>query len=200
MSAPVNKFLLTQSLLSSWQWALKREGGMGDFLTTLRREPTKQTQAMLDGIQFENMVAATLSGNPPDPIHKWRDGINAVADRLRGAALQVKLSRDIEVDGVRFLLYGVLDALHAGEIYDIKFSRTYDVGKYFPSPQTPAYFYLCPEATRFTYLVSDGTYLYREWYHPDEIPSIETHIRGFMRFLENMKLIDLYTDKWRSKE
>lgn len=200
MSAPSNRFLLTQSLLSSWQWALKLDDGMGDFLKTLHREPTRQTQAMLDGIHFENMVAAALSGNPPEPTHKWHRGVMAVAERLSGATLQARLSRDIEVDGIRFLVYGVLDALHAGEIYDIKMSRTYKVGKYFQSPQTPAYFHVCPEAKRFTYLVSDGTYLYREWYHPDEVQPIETHIRGFMRFLDNMHLIDTYTDRWRAKE
>ena len=50
-----NKFLLTQSLLSSWQYALK-SGEWGELLSTLRREKKPQSKAMLDGIRFENVV------------------------------------------------------------------------------------------------------------------------------------------------
>ena len=40
-----NKFLLTQSLLSSWQYALK-SGEWGELLSTLRREKKPQSKAM----------------------------------------------------------------------------------------------------------------------------------------------------------
>ena len=43
-----SKFLLTQSLLSSWQYAMK-DGTMEEFQSTLRRERKPQTPAMLDG-------------------------------------------------------------------------------------------------------------------------------------------------------
>lgn len=56
-----NKFLLTQSLLSSWQYALKG-GDWDEFLSTLRREKKPQSKAMLDGIRFENMVHAVSEG------------------------------------------------------------------------------------------------------------------------------------------
>ena len=52
-----NKFLITQSLLSSWQYTVKG-GEMEDFLSTLRRERKPQTRAMLDGIRFVNVVHA----------------------------------------------------------------------------------------------------------------------------------------------
>ena len=61
MSGQSNKFLLTQSLLSSWQYAIKG-GGMDEFLSTLRREKKPQSKAMLDGIRFENMVHAVSEG------------------------------------------------------------------------------------------------------------------------------------------
>lgn len=56
-----NKFLLTQSLLSSWQYALK-SGEWGELLSTLRREKKPQSKAMLDGIRFENVVHAVSEG------------------------------------------------------------------------------------------------------------------------------------------
>ena len=42
------RFLITQSLISSWQWGLKLENGYEDFLKTLRREPIQQNKAMLE--------------------------------------------------------------------------------------------------------------------------------------------------------
>lgn len=65
MSVP-NKFLITQSLLSSWQYALKG-GELDEFLSTLRREKKPQSKAMLDGIQFENVVHAVCEGADIEP-------------------------------------------------------------------------------------------------------------------------------------
>ena len=65
MSGPSrNKFLLTQSLLSSWQYALKGSS-FDEFLYTLRREKKPQSKAMLDGIRFENCLLYT-SPSPRD--------------------------------------------------------------------------------------------------------------------------------------
>lgn len=61
---------------------------------------------------------------------------------MRGGVLQYKARKPIEAGGMQLLLYGRLDCLKAGEIIDIKFSKGYDVGKYFSSTQHPAYFEL----------------------------------------------------------
>ena len=58
----MGRFLITQSLLSSWLWSYKLENGYEDFLKTLRREPIQQTKAMRDGIHFENVLNAVLNG------------------------------------------------------------------------------------------------------------------------------------------
>ncbi len=65
-----NKFLLTQSLLSSWQYALK-SGEWGELLSTLRREKKPQSKAMLDGIRFENVVHAVSEGAQISPEQEW---------------------------------------------------------------------------------------------------------------------------------
>ena len=42
----MGRFLITQSLLSSWLWSYKLENGYEDFLKTLRREGQfQQTKA-----------------------------------------------------------------------------------------------------------------------------------------------------------
>lgn len=135
MSGP-NKFLLTQSLLSSWQYALKG-GEMDEFLSTLRREKKPQSRAMLDGIRFENMVHAVDEGAEISPEQEWYRPVLEICEIITQGQYQVKASRPLVVDGVEFICYGILDFLKAGVIYDTKFSRTYRVGKYLDSPQHP---------------------------------------------------------------
>ena len=194
-----NRFLLTQSLLSSWNWVFKVESGYEDFLKTLKRERTPPTKAMLDGIKFENLVAAYLDGAPLDEGHEWHKGITEVADTLKNSVLQVKLSKRITIDGVEFVLYGILDALKAGVVYDTKFSKTYKYGKYLDSPQHPMYLELCPEASEFTYIISNGKDVYMETYGRQDTPPIKDEIHLFMKYLDEHRLTDLYCANWRSQ-
>lgn len=105
-----NKFLITQSLLSAYQWIFKVDNGYEDFLRTLNRQGIQQNQAMLDGIQFENIVNARVMGAEPLPNHDWFKGTELVYNAVKGATLQVKMSRDIHVGDYTFVLYGILDA------------------------------------------------------------------------------------------
>lgn len=193
-----NKFLLTQSLLSSWQYALKG-GEWDDFLSTLRREKKPQSRAMLDGIRFENMVHAVSKGAEIGPDQEWYRPVAEICEIVTQGQYQVKASRPLVVDGVEFVCYGILDFLKAGVIYDTKFSRTYRVGKYLDSPQHPMYFYLCPEVRRFEYIISDGNYVYREVYLPEDTEPIEKTVRQFMAWLDKTNLVGLYCQNWRSK-
>lgn len=196
-----SKLLLTQSLLSSWLYqysACDPKKAHKDFMKTLRREPTQPNKAMLDGIQFENMVTACCGGTRPDPDHKWADIVLETSRILEGAQFQVAAYRDKRIDGVPFLIYGRLDALKAGTIYDTKFVRHYEAGKYASSPQHPMYFYCVPEASRFVYVVSDGKAVYLEEYRREEIPELDGTIREFMKYLEAANLAELFIEKWKT--
>ena len=96
----------------------------------------------------------------------------------------------------RQVLYGRLDVLKAGGIYDIKFSKGYDRGKYFDSTQHPVYLELIPEARHFTYLISNGTEVWSETYRRDEAPNIYPIITDFLDWLAAQGLLDLYREKW----
>ena len=194
-----NRFLITQSLLSAWEWSYKMESGYDDFLKTLRKERSPQTKQMLDGIRFENVLNAVLNGAEIDATHEWYKPICELYGTLKGAAQQVRLSKDITVDGINFVMYGVLDYLKAGVIYDTKYSKTYKVGKYRESPQHPLYLPLVPEAYAFKYLICDGKYIYTETYRPDEVEPIERTIKQFMDFLDRQGLVETYCDGWKSK-
>ncbi len=196
---PSKRFLITQTLLSSWQWVYKLDDGYQDFLDTLNKKPIHQTKAMLEGIRFENVLNAVLSGASIDPTHEWYAPVMKLKPVLEGAQQQVKVSRDIQVNGIDFVVYGVLDFLKAGIIYDSKFSKTYHVGKYRDSPQHPSYFFIVPEAYEFQYKICDGTYIYTETYRPDEVEPIERTIGHFMDFLDRQNLVDTYTTNWISK-
>ena len=195
----MNRFLITQSLLSDFAWIFKKEEGYADFLQTLRKEPKPQSKAMFAGIAFEDAVTAYAQDGALDDGHKHAACIREVGDACRGGQFQVRLSREIEVGGVQFLAYGVLDCLREGEIKDIKFSKTYAVGKYRDSPQHPMYFYLCPEARAFEYLVSDGEWVYRERYTPDITEPVYVLIKHFMAWLDKQNLVDEYARYWRAQ-
>lgn len=198
MSVRKPKFLITQSLISSWQYCLA-SGNFNEFVEALERKHKPPTKAMLDGQRFENIVESVASGIVIEPEHEWYRPITEIAGVVKDGQYQVKLSRDLTVDGITFVCYGILDFLKCGVIYDTKFSKTYHVGKYLDSPQHPMYFYLCPEAYEFTYIISDGKWVYRETYRPDDVEPIEHTIKNFMNFLDNLGLVNTYCENWKSK-
>jgi len=193
------KFHLTQSLLSDWQYSFVMEDGYERFVKSLNRVPKKPTEKMLNGVAFEGCVNSTLNGAFIPEDHKWYKPVMELAKYLHGSQQQVALKRDIIVEGVCFELFGVLDFLRAGVIYDTKFSDSYRLNKYLHSPQHSMYFYLVPEARRFEYLSCDGKFIYKEIYYPEDTEPIELTIRQFMRYLEKHNLIETFTSKWNLK-
>lgn len=202
----MGRYLMTHSLLASWLYTMKENpfedmtterDPMTEFMLTLRREPTPPTEAMQNGIKFENLVTAIINGhaNPDDP---WYVAAEKVARRCAGGVLQYKAKKAIMVGGMELLLYGRLDCLKAGEIIDIKFSKSYDSGKYFSSTQHPTYFKLMPEADRFTYLASNGSAVWPETYRCEEASDIRPVIADFFDWLRAVDLMPVYQEHWKA--
>lgn len=202
MSTNRSKLRVTKSLLDSWLWSFKRDDGYEDFLRTLRREKTPPTKAMLDGVRYENCLNGYLNGETISEYHEWYAPITEMGRNLWGASQQVVLFSDTEVDGQPILLHGVLDYLKAGHIYDCKFTKHYALNKYYweHTTQTAMYLALVPEAMDFTYIVSDGKYVYRERYPRDIVPPIEPTIKCFMDYLKKHELFEIFTEKWRVRD
>lgn len=199
-------YLITHSLLSAWLYAMRdnpyedattERDYYQDFLRTLRKEPGEQTEAMLNGIAFEDLVTDIVSGDA-DTGHKWYEAACKVAGLVKGGQLQYKAKKEITVSGVNLLLYGRLDVLKAGEIIDIKFSKSYDRGKYIDSTQHPTYMELIPEAYRFTYLVTNGSEVWTESYRRDETPDIVPVIEGFLQYLREADLWEVFAANWKA--
>ena len=197
----MQKLRVTQSLLSAWEYSFKTDNGYDDFLKTLNREPKQPTTAMLDGVRFESVLNNVLKGETIPQDHEWYSVITEMSKELDGAQQQVNLFADIGIqyNGYAILLHGVLDYLKAGRIWDCKYSKTYALNKYLQSPQHPMYLALVPEARDFTYIVSDGKYVYRERYPRDIVPPIENTVIQFCKFLERQNLIEIFFEKWRIK-
>lgn len=200
----MERFLMTHSLLSSWLYAMKdspysdatnEKDPMEEFLTVLRREPTETTEAMRNGNEFEQLVSDILGGTA-DPEHKWYFAARKAANIVRGGLAQYKAKTETDIRGMRILLYGRLDWLKAGVIYDTKFSKGYERGKYFDSTQHPMYFALIPEATEFEYVVSNGTDVWTERYRRDEAIDIRGVVADFLGWLDANGFMDLYKEKW----
>ena len=113
----MGRYLMTHSLLASWLYTMKENpyedmtterDPMGEFMQTLRREPTPTTEAMQNGIKFEDMVTDIINGRA-DPNDPWYAAAEKVARRCTGGVLQYKVKKTIEVGGVSLLLYGRLD-------------------------------------------------------------------------------------------
>ena len=207
----MEQYEITQSLLSSWNYAHTcseafAEEAMNSFLLALRGEQEElsddQRQNIQNGLDFESMVYARASGSPIAENPKWERGIETLSEILTGAQFQVRIHKPITVRGMNFVIHGVLDALKAGTIYDIKFKNksfgSIDLpGNYFDSPQHPFYFYLVPEAHEFIYLVSDGQDIFLERYTPGETIDAASIIAEFMDFLNAKNLMDVYKSVWR---
>lgn len=202
----MDRYLMTQSLISSWAYMFdcyegQEENANAEFERVLRRERTETTPEMQNGLDFERAVYLQAAGAKRENIPEWERGIRSVASIIRGAQTQVKASKEIEVCGMRFLVYGILDALKAGIIYDVKFTNKglgkADIyGKYLDSPQHPFYLYLVPEATEFKYLVSDGEDVYIESYRREDARKPEDIIAEFIQSITASGQLEIYKKHW----
>lgn len=200
------KVLVTQSLLSSYDYIFKsgnQEQSYNDFINTLSKTGFKQNELMLDGIAFEDKVTDyCLTGNI-DKEDDWYIGIKGVGDLVQDGQFQVALSKSLIIDDLEVVFYGKLDVLKAGVIRDIKFSKTYHVGKYLDSPQHPIYLLLVPESREFIYTIFTGYEVCEEKYRRDSYDNLEKEIvdrfKEFIKFLKDRNLYNIFLEKWESK-
>lgn len=198
-------YLITPSLLNSWLYIeesgnsvkeaqsdtmsledkirLKQEETKKDFIKTLNREKFEPNKYMLAGIEFEK---------------ECYEGKNCVSPIIEGGCFQAVGMKNIEVDGQNFLMYGRLDVLKAGVIYDIKKVIRYSLPKYSWSCQHQFYMELFPKCKEFQYLIFDGKKLHVEKYLPSESTQIAVLIHQFINYLKINNLLDVYKEKWKS--
>ena len=221
------KTRITKTLLDARAYTFDcYEGGeedaMNDFITTLKREPIEETDAIKNGKEFEKLCEEIATGkfipewvdagsvNPVtgevmgyDRYPKWYAGAKKIADIVQGGQWQVHVDTDLEVAGRELWLHGFCDVVKAGVIYDIKFKNKsfggLDLyGSYRNHSQHSAYLRCMPEAYEFVYLVSDGDELYTEAYNRLNSRPIEEIIAEFFAWLETRpELLQIYEERWQ---
>ncbi len=159
-------YLITASLLNSWRYLLDSEyGNIEDFKKVLEKVPTPTTKAIETGFAFE----------------KWCE---QYFEETKGGMFQVTAKKVIG----DYLLYGRVDCIKAGVIYDYKYTANYETGKFLENPQTAMYLELIPEAQKMSYIISNTNKfsienLYREDYTRPEIEPIRTTVNQFMTWI-----------------
>lgn len=188
------KYLITPSLLNAWKYAISLEneyGNLEEFIKTLNKEKFEESDAILTGYQYEDFMINNY--NP-----------------TKNGCYQVKLSKNITTKTGNYVLYGRLDCLKAGRIYDYKYTGSYDVGKFYDSYQHVIYFEICPEADSFEYLICNNfkkdkdnnledLNIYHEVYLREENKvDISDEIDKFVSWLKTNNLYQIFQDKWES--
>lgn len=171
------KYLITPSLYSSFLYYAKgnfdvyedpekakemENKAREDFLNTLNKVKSEPSEAMIRGINFENLVSAICEGKTPVITPEEEPEVNCaidIAEKVRGGTWQVVLQKDIG----KYLLYGKADVIKRDIIFDIKRTSSYDIGKYQDSIQHLLYLE-CTKIDKFEYLICDGKNLYGESY------------------------------------
>ena len=205
----MSKFLITPSLLSSYQYYINDEwkspeDSRADFLRTLSREKFEPNESMIKGIQLEehiNQLTSNLSSTFNDKSQEYIECVIAIANIVRGGLWQESVKKEITVGNQEFLLYGRTDVIKRDTIYDIKFTSNYEAGKFVSSSQHRIYLY-CSGLPKFQYLVSDGKEYWIEDYHNHEgiEDEIKSKINDFLSYLENDKEAkEMFFTKWGSK-
>jgi hypothetical protein len=188
-----HSYKVTSTLLNSWAYIYQVDADKADdayqsFLKTLQRIKEPPNFFMIRGLEFEKNC---YSGVVP-----------VISNTIRDGAFQVYAQKHYVVDGVNVTLLGVLDALKAGVIYDIKRVNQYDLQKYLSSYQHHIYLDLIDDADKFIYLVAAGSndnYLdfYQEEYTRADKIDVTQPISLFFQYLKDNGLWQTYLDNWR---
>lgn len=191
------KYYITPTLLNSWQYNIKN-GTLEDFIKILNKEEFEPTESILKGFEYEKYMQENY-------------------EETKNGSYQVKVSKEYG----DYLLYGIIDCLKGGIIYDYKYTKNYEVGKFFNNHQTLMYLEMVPEAKKMIYLItnkfdkkeySDINFkdtakieyevgdIFKEEYTKDLFPeTIESVLHKFIEWLKAYNLYELYTEKWKCK-
>jgi hypothetical protein len=200
-------YLITPSLLNSFSYYFRYEPedsegitaeekeaeARREFLQSLSREKGAPTEAMQRGIDFEDRVFAYCNGHEDES-----EPVREIGELCRGGMWQVSVKRRLD----EFLLYARADVIKRDTAYDIKCSKSYELGKYQGSMQHRIELF-CTGLPRFSYLISDERSWWREDYfnHPGIEQELREALYNFTGYLRNdAEAKALYYSKWIALE
>ena len=205
----MTKYLITPTLINSYQYYINDEfkspaDSRADFLKTLSRERFEPNEDMQKGIDFEDDIKAKCDGYillDCEENQDYETVCGEIAGIVKGGLWQQTCKKDLQIGNQEFLLYGKMDVIKRDTVYDIKYTRNYELGKFLDSAQHLIYLY-CTGLPKFQYLISDGEdYWIEDYYNHINIENeIKSKISDFLGYLENDKEAkELFKTKWESK-
>jgi len=211
----MNSYLITASLLNSLKYYLGSDyANREDFLKTLSREKFEPNEAMQKGIDFENDIQKVCNGTylyydfdcpsenkSVDKVIDYEKLITKLGEEVKGGYWQESVKKQFEVAGTRILLYGRCDVIKGDTVYDIKYTKNYNLGKFQESTQHLIYMF-CSGLDKFKYLVSDlKSYWIEEYVKQSNIEAkLRSEIMQFLDYLDRDKEAnELFYSKWKSK-
>lgn len=176
------KTYITPTLLNSWSYCIKNST-LEDFIKVLNKEEFEPSDSIIKGYEFETYMQ-----------ENYKETFNG--------AYQVVVQKKYG----DYLLYGKVDCLKGGIIYDYKYTANYDVGKFFNNHQTIMYLEMVPEAKKMVYLITNKfeedikPEIFREEYTKDMFPeTIDSILHKFETWLKQYNLFEVYAEKWKCK-
>ena len=212
----MTKYLITPTLINSYQYYINDEfkspaDSRADFFKTLSRERFEPNEAMQKGIELEDTIREISSSDftyrsfcdslPENVIEQQDLTMLHLVDIVKGGLWQQTCKKDLQIGNKEFLLYGKMDVVKRDTIYDIKYTKNYELGKFLDSAQHLIYLY-CTGLPKFQYLISDGEDYWIEDYHNhiNIENEIKSKISDFLGYLENDKEAkELFKTKWESR-
>jgi hypothetical protein len=188
-------WLVTPTLINSFEFYRSYEGEdeagkRQEFLNTLKRERFEPNEAMKKGIAFEAAIENYCTTGEGEGV------VKEIGDIVNGGLWQEAVSKPFG----DYLLYGKTDVIKADTIYDIKYTSSYDLGKFQNSIQHRIYLF-CSGLPKFSYLISSGQEWWKEDYnnHSAIQHEINEKLKEFSSYLErDAEAGDLYYSKWES--
>jgi hypothetical protein len=194
-------YLITPTLLNSLKYYLGSDyANREDFLKTLSREKFEPNEAMQKGIDFENTLECICNGGITN-IENYKEVFQEFSKILKGGYWQESVKKEIEVAGTRILLYGRCDVIKGDTVYDIKYTKNYNLGKFQESTQHLIYMF-CSGLDKFKYLVSDlKSYWIEEYVKQSNIEAkLRSEVMQFLDYLDRDKEANkLFYTKWKAK-
>tara|TARA_R100000315_G_C5181176_1_gene105068 strand:+ start:144 stop:779 length:636 start_codon:yes stop_codon:yes gene_type:complete len=211
----MTSYLITPTLLNSLKYYLGSDyANREDFLKTLSREKFEPNEAMQKGIDFENDIQKVCDGTyryydfdcphedkSVDKVIDYEKLITKLGEKVKGGYWQESVKKQFEVAGTKILLYGRCDVIKGDTIYDIKYTKNYNLGKFQESTQHLIYMF-CSGLDKFKYLVSDlKSYWIEEYVKQSNIEAkLRSEVMQFLDYLDRDKEAnELFYTKWKAK-
>lgn len=164
------KGYLTPSLLNTFT-------SQYDIMPSLRRDEIETNKAMLDGIEFEKRA---INGE-----------ISELKELVNGGLYQEKLYKKCE----GYVLFGFADLIKGLKIYDFKFVKNYEIGKYRNAVQHLIYMY-CADIDEFEYIIgTKDDFIFYEYYSRNDEELIKI-VNQFDRWLDKTGNRELYNKNY----